>query len=254
MNKILLISGACGQLGQSITQRFQEKGWRTIGIDINETNIEPKAVDALYIQGSVTDKKTWEKAFYCISTILNEEKAEICLINCAGVAVFSDSRFRTLEEFRYVMEINLYGPILGITSLVEFIEEKNKVKTQAITARVINIGSIYGSLAPDNRIYTDSERVSSEVYGASKAGVIQITKYFAVKYAKSGVIVNCISPGGVINTMHQNDKFIEAYSGRVPMGRMCTGNEIAAMAYNICRMPDYCTGQNYVIDGGLDSW
>ena len=63
--------------------------------------------------------------------------------------------------------------------------------------------------------------MNSEIYGASKAGIIQITKYFAVLLAKKNIIINCISPGGLKNKNIQKKKFINNYSKKVPLGRMC---------------------------------
>lgn len=62
---------------------------------------------------------------------------------------------------------------------------------------IINIGSVYGVVSPDPRIYGDSGRNSSEIYGASKAAIIQMTKYFAVHLARFNIRVNCLSPGGL---------------------------------------------------------
>ena len=72
---------------------------------------------------------------------------------------------------------------------------------------ILNIGSIYGFLSPDFNIYSKGDRFSSEIYGASKGSVIQLTKYFAVLLAKNKINVNCISPGGIINKKVQNLMF-----------------------------------------------
>ena len=123
-------------------------------------------------------------------------------------------------------------------------------------ASIINIGSIFGVVSPDFRNYTDLPRKSPEIYGASKAGVIQMTKYFSVNLAERNIRVNCVSPGGIFNPKNPQGKdFIDNYSFRVPMKRMAEEKEIVgAILYLASSAASYTTGQNILIDGGLTSW
>ena len=120
---------------------------------------------------------------------------------------------------------------------------------------LINIASIYGMLSPNPSIYTDTSRNSSEVYGATKAGLIQMTKYFAVRYSKVPISINCIAPGGILNTSLQGPDFISNYSRLVPMDRLCNAQELA----NTCLLlansnVEYLSGQTIALDGGMSSW
>ena len=110
--------------------------------------------------------------------------------------------------------------------------------------------------SPDPRSYTDTDRQNSEVYGATKAGVIQMTRYFAVHMAQKNIRVNCVSPGGILNPTHPQGKdFIKNYSDRCPMGRMAHTHEIVgAVLYLSSSAASYTTGQNVVVDGGLSCW
>ena len=118
---------------------------------------------------------------------------------------------------------------------------------------IINIGSIYGIVSGDPRIYTDSARNTSEVYGASKAGVIHMTKYFAVHLAPFDIRVNCISPGGVFN--NQGEDFVKNYSYKTPLGRMAKDSEITSAALFLASdESSYITGHNLVVDGGFTAW
>ena len=152
------------------------------------------------------------------------------------------------------MGINLFGPIVCITEFANWIL-KHKLNSSKTHFSVINIGSIYGSVAPDSRIYSDTSRNSSEVYGASKAGLIQITKYFAVKYAHIPILVNCVSPGGILNNDLQGPEFIKNYSQRVPLKSLCDVDEIASFIIDLIKNKNkFLTGQNILIDGGLTAW
>ena len=68
------------------------------------------------------------------------------------------------------------------------------------------MGSIYGFLSPEFKIYSKGDRFSPEIYAATKASVIQITKYFAVIFADKNIRVNSISPGGILNKKKTNNK------------------------------------------------
>ena len=121
--------------------------------------------------------------------------------------------------------------------------------------KIINIASIYGVISPDYRIYNKGDRINSEIYGASKAGLIQLTKYYATFLAKRNILVNCISPGGVENKKKQNTKFIKKYLHNVPLGRMTSLSDIfSVLNFLIADENRYLTGQNLILDGGMSSW
>ncbi len=119
---------------------------------------------------------------------------------------------------------------------------------------IVNIASIYGVVAPDDRIYqgTDVKPAPTE-YSAAKGAIIAMTRTIAVRYAKYGVRCNCVSPGGVFDEHEQ--RFIDQYSARVPMGRMATLEDVAGpVAFLASDWAGYITGQNIMIDGGLTAW
>ena len=85
--------------------------------------------------------------------------------------------------------------------------------------------------------------------------MIQLTKYFAVRYAKNKIRVNCIAPGGVLNESLQGNEFIRNYSNLVPMKRLCESNEVSQLCYLLASNKiGYLTGQTISLDGGMTSW
>ena len=124
-----------------------------------------------------------------------------------------------------------------------------------LNSQIINIASIYGMISPNKCIYTDTNRLSSEIYGATKAGIIQMTKYFATRYAHADIRVNCIAPGGVLNNELQGPDFIKNYSNLVPLNRLCEDKEVSELIFSfVSGKFSYVTGQTIAIDGGMSSW
>lgn len=250
MDKFLFITGSEGQIGTAISKKFTECRWKVHGMDVLKKN-ENKFLNNFF-KGNVTKRDDF-KSFFAYKDFTSKT-SHIVLINNAGVAVFSPPEERTYEEFKFVTDVNLLGPIYGITEFYKYFK-KLKKKNNDLRLSILNIASIYGISSPNNKIYTDTARNSSEIYGATKAGLIQITKYFATRYANELIQVNCISPGGVLNESLQGKEFIENYSSLVPMKRLCSETELAELTFSVvdCEA-NYLTGQNIIIDGGMTSW
>lgn len=115
---------------------------------------------------------------------------------------------------------------------------------------IVNVSSIYGLIPPNFAIYPPGKTPTPVYYGASKAALIQLTRYLAVYWAGDEVRVNSVSLGGVLN--HQDQVFIDAYAAHMPGGRMIEPEEAAAA---ICQLlgPESkgISGTNVIIDGGL---
>ena len=233
-NKIAIITGGKGQLGTILTTKFKELGAIVYDLDID--NFDLKNKDEVYHK---------YKEIYS-----NHGKVDI-LINNAGVSVFEDTMKRTEKDLNYVFDVNLKGTYNSIHSFVSCYNEYNQEK-----GSIVNIGSLYGIVSPDFEIYGDNDRKNSEIYGATKAGIIQMTKYFAVYLADKNIRVNCVSPGGIFNQNNpQNKKFIEKYNKRCPMKRMAFDIEmVGGIAYLSSHISSYVNGHNLVIDGGYSAW
>jgi NAD(P)-dependent dehydrogenase (short-subunit alcohol dehydrogenase family) len=245
-NKVVVVTGAKGQLGAVICKAYKEAGAKVIGLDLDVKNKRVKGIE--YYPVDITKKEDIKKLFVKIA---EKYKAFDVLINNAGVSVFEPFEDRTEEGFDWVVDVNLKGTFFCTQAYVNLCNKRRFKK-----GCVINIASIFGMVSPDYRNYTDCKRISSEVYGATKAGIIQMTRYFATHLAKRNIRVNAVSPGGIFNPSNPQGKdFIKNYSFRCPMGRMARDHEmIGAIFYLSSDAASYVTGQNLLIDGGMSCW
>lgn len=133
-------------------------------------------------------------------------------------------------------------------------EPMHRLSMQMTRGSIINIASVYSVIAPDQRIYKDTEIANSPAsYSADKAAVIGLTRHLASELAPKGIRVNAISPGGIED--NHSDEFIINYSLRTPLKRMAMKREMSgAVIYLASDASSYMTGQNLIIDGGRSIW
>tara|TARA_B100000941_G_scaffold278402_1_gene242705 strand:- start:451 stop:1224 length:774 start_codon:yes stop_codon:yes gene_type:complete len=245
-NKVVLITGSSGQLGSALCKSYLDLGSIVIGID----NLKPsKGIKNVnYFIKDVSNEKGIQNLF---EEIYKKFGSIDILINNAGVSIFSPFQKRTNEELDFVIDTNLKGSFYFIKEFSNFSKSKN-----SNYSNIVNIASMYGVISPDFRIYSKGDRKNSEIYGATKAAIIQMTKYFAVHLAERKIRVNCVSPGGIFNQENpQSDSFIKNYSFRCPLNRMANVKEIiGGIIFLSSDAASYVTGQNLIIDGGMSCW
>jgi NAD(P)-dependent dehydrogenase (short-subunit alcohol dehydrogenase family) len=236
--KTAILTGANGQLGKAYLNTLLDENYYIYAVDLNINNLESKK-NIKPVQLDITNENEVHSFYRTINKI-------DVLINNAGIGVFTPFEQRTAKEFIEVMNVNLLGTFLMSQSAI-IIMKKQKY------GKIINIGSIYGQISSDERIYGDSGRNNSEVYSATKAGVIHLTKYMATHFGKYNIQTNCISPGGIFN--NQSDNFVKNYEYKTPMNRMGTPDDLQmTLKFLISDDNKYINGQNITIDGGFVAW
>ena len=245
---VALVTGATSQLGSRICKAYLDAGSKVIGTDkdLNAGGMTgPGAIE--YLKADISRPESARGLF---EDVYSKYGRLDILVNNAGTSVFEPFEERQEEAFDQVADVNLKGTFFCIQAYA------GHARTRKQKGNIVNIASIYGLISPDFRIYTDCKRKNSEIYGASKAGVIQMTRYFAAHLAGDNFRVNCVSPGGIFNPESpQGEDFIKRYSQRCPMGRMAETDEIiGGILYLSSDASLYTTGQNIVIDGGMSCW
>ena len=187
-DQVIMISGVSGQLGQAITNEALNNKAKVIGLDQSQEEMEKVAQlynwnkdNILFQKTDIRKKKEIENA---LTNGLNHFGKVTSQINNSGVSVFENWAERSEEDFDLVTDVNLKGTFFCMQAFMKHCIKSNTVGS------IVNIASHYGLISPDPRIYTDCARRNSEVYGATKAGVIQMTKYFSVNALTDGANIN----------------------------------------------------------------
>ncbi|WP_315337182.1 SDR family oxidoreductase [Pseudomonas grimontii] len=124
-------------------------------------------------------------------------------------------------------------------------------------ASVINLGSMYGIVSPDSRVYESAAGTNPPFYGAAKAAMIHWSKYAACEFGREGIRVNSISPGPFPSPEVQKTapEFVERLQQKVPMGRVGQASEIMGpVLFLASSAASFVNGANLVVDGGWTAW
>lgn len=124
---------------------------------------------------------------------------------------------------------------------------------QAGSGKIINVASMYGVVAPDFTAYTDAPQfLNPPHYGAGKAAMIQLTKYFASYLGPGNIQVNCVSPGAFpSDKVREHPGFESELRRRIPLGRVGEPQDLAgAFVFLSSAASNFVTGHNLVVDGG----
>jgi NAD(P)-dependent dehydrogenase (short-subunit alcohol dehydrogenase family) len=260
---VAVVSGAKGRLGPVWIEALLDAGARVAALDLPgsppseayaELRSGPHAANLHEYDGDVTDRPWLERAHAAIVQTLG---AIDVLVNNAGIDQPPDSagarhlvQDLPVEQFRRMVEVNLLGTF-----------QATQVFGQPMTARgrgsIVNIGSLYASVSPDQRFYDhfpgEPPFLKSPAYGASKAGVVNLTRFFATLWGSTGVRVNTLSPGGVLGG--QDADFRRKYCDRVPLGRMADASDLKGpLVFLASSASSYVTGIELRVDGGFTAW
>jgi NAD(P)-dependent dehydrogenase (short-subunit alcohol dehydrogenase family) len=230
--RVAVVTGALGTLGPVWTGVLAEAGATVIGIDLRKGEG--------VVQGDVTDRASLERV---LGDVVGEHGPPSVLVNNAGIDVppgASDD-----AGFRDTLEVNVAG-VFNATQIF------GQAMCEAGRGSIVNIGSLYASIAPIPALYDhlDPPFTKPAAYGASKAAVVNLTRYFARLWGPYGVRVNALSLGGIRGG--QDAEFVRTYSERVPVGRMAEPADLAGpLLFLASDASAFVTGHELRVDGGF---
>jgi NAD(P)-dependent dehydrogenase (short-subunit alcohol dehydrogenase family) len=261
--EVAVVTGALGKLGWIWIESLLNAGARVFALDHPEAGVSEEFErlqtgshnEHLKLgRADVRDRTALETVCRdCIESM----GVPTVLVNNAGIDRPPASADKgchlediTLAENREIFEVNTLGLFL-----VSQVFGSHMIK--AGRGSIINIGSLYAGVAPDVRFYdhiqSDPPFLKPPAYGASKAAVVNLTRYLATLWASHGIRVNTLSPGGVLGG--QDEEFKRKFCSRVPLGRMAEANDLRGpLVFLASQASSYITGTELVVDGGFTAW
>jgi NAD(P)-dependent dehydrogenase (short-subunit alcohol dehydrogenase family) len=260
--RVAVVTGGTGILGRRFAAALADHGASVAVVDLDRDAADGFATElrstfGVQAGGYVCDVADEDAVTEAVAAVEAELGPIAVLHNNAASksssleGFFAPLATTSLETWREVMAVNLDGMFLMARAVGNRMVERGR-------GSIVQTASIYGVMAPDQRIYEGSSYLGMEisspvVYSASKAGVVGLTRHLAAEWGARGVRVNTLVPGGVRSG--QNDTFLARYSARVPLGRMAEADEMTgALVFLASDASSYVTGQTLLVDGGLSAW
>ena len=251
--RIACVTGAAGYIGRVFCETLLENEIDLIMVDLDESKLESLSDEYrnkfnTSIDYFACDLSNTASRLNLIQHLNDKQRIDI-LINCA--AFVGDSDLKGWSTSFENQDPNLWETVieLNLTSAFHLSQGLQKLLKKNKKGVIINISSIYGFLAPDPSLYNETNMNNPAAYSASKAGLIQLTKWLSANLAPE-IRVNAISPGGIIR--NQPEIFIKRYEEKTPLSRMGTEEDLkGALIFLASDLSEYVTGQNIIVDGGF---
>ena len=264
-NKVAVVTGGCGLLGKEFSRALLSAGAKVIIGDIDKDKL---------IQFSETLSKKYSKSRFSIEEldISNKNSIDIfinkveklykrvdILVNSAAIDPKFEKKSNTnefidfenfpLSAWNQSIDINLTATFKITQAVCRIMKKYNK-------GSIINIGSNYGLVAPDQRIYKKDDSASQPykpvIYSVCKSALIGFTKYLASYYSGTKIRVNILTPAGVFND--HDEEFEKRYSNNTILRRMSNKEEYwGSIIFLASDASSYMTGSNLIVDGGWTS-
>lgn len=261
--RVIIVTGGLGQLGRSYTRALVERGARVAVLENRGSASDLRdifpSIDRdrmMLVRADVTQRRTLDQA---LAAIADQWDAPYGLINNAALDAPPDAPAEETgpfeaypeESWDKVMAVNVKGVFLCCQVFGGAMAEAGR-------GSIVNIGSTYGVVSPDQSLY-DFRRRTGETffkpvaYSASKSALYNLTRYLATYWAPRDVRVNIMTIAGVFN--NQPQEFLDGYCTKVPLGRMARDDEYnGAVVFLMSDASSYMTGATLTLDGGWTAW
>jgi 3alpha(or 20beta)-hydroxysteroid dehydrogenase len=237
--KVAIVTGGARGQGGAEAALFRAEGAEVIVTDVlaDVGEAHAKAIGATFLRHDVRSEEEWAEVVR--QTVERHGRIDV-LINNAGIFQRAKLLDTSLDLYRHIVDVNQVGVFLGMKAVAPTMVSQQ-------SGSMVNISSVAGLVASAGAL----------AYGASKFAVTGMTKTAAAELARFNIRVNSIHPGMIETDMMtevtggdagRHDRFAAA----VPLRRPAEPEEVAGLALYLASDDSaYCTGSEFVIDGGM---
>ena len=256
--KVVIFTGGCGNLGRPMVKALLEYGAavavpsRTDKFD--ESFDEYKKADKLlFVTADLSETESIKAAF---AEIFEHYGRIDVLVNCAAYGGGAGGKSCEYRIDKIPDETWLEGVDGSLNVIFRCTREIIPYFDNCGGGNIVNIGSMYGLIAPDFAIYGDDIPWNPPTYGAGKAGALQFTRYCASALARRNIRVNSLTPGPFPNERTlANKPFAEKLAKKTMLGRTGERKElVGAIVLLASDASTFMTGSNITVDGGWTAW
>jgi NAD(P)-dependent dehydrogenase (short-subunit alcohol dehydrogenase family) len=245
-DRVAVVTGGAGQIGREIVRGLEERGARVAVFDLVTDRFRVDVTDRSAIQDASDEiARDWGVPHVLVNAAALDSPPDAPPEEVGPVETYPE------ESFDEVMDVNVKGTFLACQVIGARMAAEGR-------GSIVNVSSVYGMLSPVQDLY-EFRRGGGETffkpvaYSVSKSALYNLTRYLATYWAKSGVRVNTLTLAGVWN--EQPREFVEAYTARMPLGRMAEAHEVVGpVVFLASDASSYVTGTNVVVDGGWSAW